>query len=141
MLKSYESPKNGDYAAYIDELLKQSSLSSPVQNKDDDVFQDPTDDFASHEAFPSEVTAKPSSYTLPPQEKPAETSKPSASNAPTLNKNIKRLVFLIFLIIFLGSILTESDGHGAIVLFIIVAIALFRFLASISTSTNSNRKK
>ncbi len=141
MLKSYESPKNGDYASYIDELVKQSSLSSPAQNPNNDFTQDFPENFTSNEGFTPAVPAKPAPYSLPQQEKPTDTNKPPAYTASSFNKNIRRFFFLIFLIAFLGSIIAKSDGQGAIVLIIIVAIAVLRFMASIFNSTKSNRKK
>lgn len=141
MLKSHESPKNGDYASYIDELVKQSSLSSPAQNPNNDFTQDFPESFTSNEGLTPAVPAKPAPYALPQQEKPTDTTKPQAYTASAFNKNIRRFFFLIFLIAFLGPIIAESDGQGAIVLIIIVAIAVLRFMASIFNSTKSNRKK
>ncbi len=143
MLKNYESPKNGDYISYIDELLKQSSLSSSVQNKKDDVVQDFTENFSSDDAFPSKVPEKAHAptYALPAPEKSTNASRSPPYTAFSFNKNLRKFFFLIFLIVFLGSILAESDGQGAIVLLIIIAIAVLRFMASVFKSTKSNRKK
>lgn len=140
MLKSHESPKNGDYVSYIDELLKQSSLSSPAQNPGNDFTQDLPESFSSHEDFSSAVPAKSTSYSLPQPPK-TNTNKPATYTASTFNKNVRRFFFLIFLLVFLGSIIAESDGQGAIVLIIIVVIAIIRFMATIFNSTKSNRKK
>lgn len=141
MLKSYDSPKNGDYVSYIEALVKQSSMSSATQNKADDIFQSSPGNFPDDDTFPSDIPVKPSTYTLPPTEKTADKKRSATYTASAFNKNIRRFFFLIFLVAFLGSILAKSDGQGAIVLLIIVAIALFRFMASVFKSTKSNRKK
>ena len=129
MLKSHESPKNGDYASYIDELVKQSSLSSPAQNPNNDFTQDFPESFTSNEGLTPAVPAKPAPYSLPPQEKPTDTNQPPVYTASAFNKNVRRFFFLIFLLVFLGSIIAESDGQGAIVLIIIVVIAMNRSTA------------
>ena len=140
MLKSYDSPKNGDYVSYIEALVKQSSMSSATQNKADDIFQSSPGNFPDDEDFSSDTPVNPTTYTLPPTRKTADRKHSVTYTASAFNKNIRRFFFLIFLVVFLGSILAKSDGQGAIVFLIIVAIALFRFMASVFKSTKSNRK-